>query len=132
MTILSSDDALTEIASPFEFEASLARLTEAIEAAGLTIFARIDHAANARHVGLQMPPTTLLIYGNAKGGTPIMLAAPQAALDLPLHVLLRETETGTVVAFHPIAQTLLQAGVPEDLAQKLNPAQRILSNALQP
>lgn len=125
-------DNPTEIASAFDFAMTLARVTGAIAAAGLTIFARIDHAENARHVGLAMPATILLIYGNAKGGTPVMLAAPRAALDLPLHVLVRETDSGTVIAFHPIAPTLLKAGVPDGLAHRLDPAQRVLMKAVQP
>jgi uncharacterized protein (DUF302 family) len=126
------DGLLTEIASPSGFGVTLQRVTDAIEAAGLTIFARIDHAGNARAAGLAMPPATVLIYGNAKGGTPLMLAAPRAALDLPLRVLVRETEAGAVVAFHPIAPTLLQAGVPEAQCHRLDPAQRLLEMAIAP
>ncbi len=128
----AQEESITEIESHVGFEATLARVTKAIEAAGLTIFARIDHAENARQVGLVMPPTTVLIYGNAKGGTPVMLAAPAAALDLPLRVLVRGTDSGAVVAFHPIAPTLLGAGVPDSLAHKLEPAQGILAEALKP
>ena len=98
----------------------------------MTIFARIDHAANARDADLQMPPTTVFIYGNAKGGTPVMLATPRSALDLPLRVLVRETPAGTIVAFQPIAPTLLNAGVPESLAHRLDRAQDIFREALQP
>ena len=90
----------------------------------MTIFARVDHAAGARTAGLAMPPTIVLLYGNPKGGTPLMLAAPQAALDLPLRVLVREREDGkAVVAFHPAAPMLKRAGVPDQLASKLDPAQ---------
>ncbi len=121
-----------EHASPLSFDATLDRLTNAIERAGLTIFAQIDHAAGARSADLVMPPTVVLIYGNAKGGTPIMLAAPQAALDLPLRVLVREDADGRIlVAFHPIAPMMLAAGVPEALANRLEPAQRLLIEGLQ-
>jgi uncharacterized protein (DUF302 family) len=124
---------LVEQASPLPFEATLERLTQAIEQAGLTIFARIDHAANARDVGLTMPPATVLIYGAAKGGTPIMLAAPLAALDLPLRVLVRAREDGGAsIAFHPAAAMLRQAGVSPELAARLEPAQRLLLAALAP
>ena len=118
---------VVEHASPVSFDATLDRLTRAIERAGLTIFALIDHAAGARSAGLAMPPTVVLIYGHAKGGTPIMLAAPQAALDLPLRVLVREDADGrTLVAFHPITPVMLAAGVPETLANRLEPAQALL------
>jgi uncharacterized protein (DUF302 family) len=129
-TATANEGSLVEIASPFAFEATLARIADAIEAAHLTIFARIDHAANAQEVGLTMPPTTVLIYGAAKGGTPLMLVAPQSALDLPLRVLVRESETGVYIAFHPMAPVLLKAGVAESLTHKLDPAQGLLAQAL--
>ncbi len=122
---------ITENASPFSFDVTLERLVDAIEKSGMTLFARIDHAANARSVGATMPPTTVLIYGNAKGGTPIMLATPQAAIDLPLRVLVREAADGkTSIAFHPIKTLLGRAGVPADAAVQLEPAQRLLLSAL--
>ena len=120
-----------EHSSPFGFEATIERLSAAIRAAGLTIFARIDHAAGARDAGLAMPPTIVLIYGHPSGGTPIMLAAPQAALDLPLRVLIREGADGqTMIAFHPATAMLRDAGVPENLVARLEPAQNLLLNAL--
>jgi len=124
-------DAVEHV-SPFNFDVTLDRLTQAIERAGLTIFARIDHAAGARNVNLAMPPTVVLIYGHAKGGTPLMVASPQAALDLPLRVLVREDADGRiVVAFHPIAPMMLAAGVPDALANRLEPAQNLLIRELQ-
>jgi uncharacterized protein (DUF302 family) len=124
-------DAPIEHPSPLPFASTVARLVQAIEAAGLTIFARIDHAAAAQEAGLEMPPTTVLIYGAAKGGTPIMLAAPLVALDLPLWVWVGEGPDGaTHITFHPAAPMLRQAGVPEALATRLDPAQRLLVEAL--
>ncbi len=120
-----------EHASAVGFAPTLERLVRAIEAAGMTIFATIDHAAGAQQVGMTMPPTTVLVYGNPKGGTPIMLAAPATALDLPLRVLVRETPGGhAVVAFHPVTPMLQQAGVPDELAGRLEPAQRVLLQAI--
>jgi uncharacterized protein (DUF302 family) len=122
-----------EHVSPVPFAATLKRVEQAIEAAGLTVFARIDHAAGARSAGMTMPPTVVLYYGNPLGGTPIMLAAPQAALDLPLRVLLREDAGGqTVISFYPVAPLLRASGVPVELAEWLEPAQRLLVNALRP
>jgi uncharacterized protein (DUF302 family) len=118
---------IVEHTSPLPFDATVERLVQVIAGHGMTIFARIDHAANARQVDMTMPPTTVLIYGNAKGGTPIMLAAPSAALDLPLRVLVREREDGkAVISYHPIAATLRRDGVSEDLVTRLDPAQHIL------
>ena len=124
---------LVEHASFLPFDATLERLVQAIQDRGMTIFARIDHAANAREAGLSMPPSTVLIYGNARGGTPVMLATPAAALDLPLRVLVRERDDGkTVIAFHPVVAMLRRAGVREDLAARLEPAQQVLLAAVAP
>lgn len=130
--VSKTHSGIVEHASPLGFDATLDRLAKAIERAGLTIFARIDHAAGAQGAGLAMPPTVVLIYGNAKGGTPVMLAVPQAALDLPLRVLVREDADGrTLVAFHPVAPMLLAAGVSEALANRLEPAQALLIKEIQ-
>jgi uncharacterized protein (DUF302 family) len=124
---------IIEQESPRDFAATLDRLVKAIEAAGMTVFARIDHAAGAREAGLAMPPTIVLLYGNPTGGTPIMLAAPATALDLPLRVLVRETaEKRTAIAFRPAAPMLRRAGVPETLATRLDPAQQLLLKAIAP
>ena len=122
---------LVEHVSAVAFAPTLQRLTKAIEAAGMTVFAQIDHAAGARTVGMAMPPTVVLLYGHPKGGTPIMLAVPQTALDLPLRVLVREDSDGrALMSFHPATAMLRQAGVPEALAARLEPAQRVLVEAM--
>jgi uncharacterized protein (DUF302 family) len=124
-------DQLVEIVSPFSFTATRDRVVEAIEMAGLTNFAQIDHARGASEIGISMPPTLVLIYGHAKGGTALMQAAPHVALDLPLRVLLRDTDEGRVlIAFHPIAAMLRQAGIPESLVTRLDPAQQLLERAI--
>jgi uncharacterized protein (DUF302 family) len=71
-----------------------ARMRALIAERGLTLFAEVDHAANAREVGLEMPPSLLLVFGSARAGTPLMLAAPDIALELPLRVLVREDSEG--------------------------------------
>jgi uncharacterized protein (DUF302 family) len=122
-----------EHVSDLPFEATLECLVKTIEQAGLIVFSRIDHQAGAQRAGLEMPPTTVLIYGHPKGGTPIMLAAPWAALDLPLRVLVRvRDDNKTTIAFHPIGAVLRQAGVPEALAERLDGAQAILVKAVTP
>lgn len=127
----STTGTLVEQPSDGDFTTTIDRLVRVLGEAGLTVFARIDHAAAARAAGLAMPPTVVLLYGNAKGGTPIMLARPEAALDLPLRVLVREGSDGkTSIAFHPIGPLLQQAGVAAELAARLEPAQQILSKAL--
>jgi uncharacterized protein (DUF302 family) len=113
------------------FIQTLQRLEQTVEKVGMRVFARIDHSQAATDVGLQMPPTTVLLYGNPRGGTPLMLIAPHLALDLPLKVLVREASNGkTLIAFHPAAPMLRMAGVPDDLATRLDAAQRVLVDAV--
>ena len=122
---------IIEHPSPWPFDRTLQCLLDAIAKSGMTLFARIDHAENARKVGATMPAATVLIYGNARGGTPIMLATPLAALDLPLRVLVRERADGkAAIAFHPVAVMLHRVGVPPDAAARLAPAQQLLVSAL--
>lgn len=122
---------LREHVSALPFAPTLERLTTAIEQAGMRIFARVDHAGAARDVGLALPPTMVLIYGSPKGGTAIMQAVPQAALDLPLRVLVREAGDGRVfVGFHPARDMLHRLGVADEMAARLEPAQRLLLDAI--
>ena len=126
-----SDLEILEVVSAWSFETTLERLTGAIRDAGLILINQIDHQAGAREAGLVMPPAMVLAYGHPKGGTPIMLVAPLAALDLPLRVLVRVRDDGkTAVAFHPIAAVLRRASVPEPFAKRLEPAQEILVKAV--
>lgn len=128
-----SENTFVEHVVAHDFTETLTLLEEAIMRAGMTIFARIDHASAAQTVGLTMPPTTVLIYGNPRGGTPIMLATPRAAIDLPLRVLVREDEEGRVrIGFHPIAALLRAAGVADADAIRLAQAQALVVEALKP
>lgn len=87
---------LISIASKHSVDETVARLTEALSAKGIKLFAIIDHSAEAAKAGLSMPATKLLIFGNPAGGTPLMLASPSAAIDLPLKLLIAEDLEDTV------------------------------------
>ncbi len=89
-----NSEGLTTVTSSLGFDETLRRLGAGVEAAGMTIFARIDHAAGARQAGLELRPTTLLIFGNARGGTPLMQAAQTLGIDLPLRALIWDDESG--------------------------------------
>ena len=122
---------LVELPSPLGFDKTVARLQQAIRDAGLLLIAQFDHAAGAEAAGLHMPPTLVLVYGHPKGGTPIMLAVPDAALDLPLRVLVREVSPElTVASFHPVASMLARFGIAPELAQPLERAQDVIRDAL--
>jgi len=89
-------DGLTTIPSAFEAKETMDRLEAEIKAKGMTVFARIDHAAGAAAVGLPLRPTELLIFGSAKAGTPLMQAGQTIGIDLPLKMLVHEDAAGKV------------------------------------
>ena len=86
--------------SPHAPKDSLDRLEKILEAKGITVFARIDHAAGAAKVGETLPETEVLIFGNPKMGTPLMQATPSMAIDLPLKVLAWRDDKGSWIAYN--------------------------------
>jgi uncharacterized protein (DUF302 family) len=87
-------DGLTTIPSSYGPKDTMNRLEAAVNAKGMTIFARIDHAAGASAAGLSLRPTEVLIFGNAKGGTPLMQSVQTIGLDLPLKALVWQDISG--------------------------------------
>jgi uncharacterized protein (DUF302 family) len=116
-------DGLVTAKSTFDFPTTLSRLMEAIMEKSLTLFAVVDHADGAHVAGLELEPTTLVVFGNAKGGTPLMQKNQRAGLDLPLKVLVWQDASGVYLTAndpHWIAQRHgLEAGVAESLAAVL-------------
>jgi uncharacterized protein (DUF302 family) len=90
-----SADGLLSLESVWPVKLVIDRLEAELRRRGLTVFARIDHAAGAASVGLTLRPTELIIFGNAKGGTPLMDLAQTVGIDLPLKMLAWEDESGT-------------------------------------
>jgi uncharacterized protein (DUF302 family) len=120
-----------KLVSAFSFEETSARIQSQLEAKGFTIFATIDHRAAARSVGLDMPATLVIIYGNPKGGTPLMLAAPDFALELPLRVLVREGEHGeTFVTFNTSSSLDGRHDLPSGMTRALLPAEAVIADAV--
>jgi uncharacterized protein (DUF302 family) len=91
---MSLRDDIRILHSEASFEQVVDCLHELIRERGLTLFAEVDHGRNAHDAGLEMPATTVLIFGNAKAGTALMLASPDIALELPLRILVREEVDG--------------------------------------
>jgi len=89
-----ANNGLITLASQHAVKATIDRLETAAKAKGLTIFARVDHAAGATSVGMPLRPTELLIFGNARGGTPLMQLAQTIGIDLPLKALAWEDAAG--------------------------------------
>ena len=117
--------------SAHPFAATLQALRAALEGKGFTIFAVIDQREAARSVGLDMPPTTLLLYGNPRGGTPLMLAAPDFGIELPLKLLVREEAGGKVLVVYTPATALEgRHDLPGGLAAKLAGAEPLIAAAI--
>lgn len=95
------------------------KLKGILESKGVKLFAVVDHGGEAEKAGLKMPPTKLLIFGNPKGGTPVMLASPSVALDLPLKILVTEDVNGKV---------WLSYNSPEYLRERHNLPAELLQN----
>jgi len=87
---------ITHIASNHSVDATVEKLTAILQSSGITLFALIDHSGEAAKADLNMPPTRLLIFGSPVAGTPLMLAAPSTAIDLPLKILISEDLQGKV------------------------------------
>ena len=127
---MSSRGILT-LKSPYAFADTVQRLLAAFAAKGIKVFATIDQQAEARVVGLAMPPTTLIVFGNPKAGTPLMLANPQVGVDLPLKVLVCEPEPGQVVASFTTASEIIERhSLPPELASNLIPAEHLIASVL--
>ncbi len=103
--------------SAYSVSETVDRMAAAVEAAGAKVFARVDHAAGAKAVGLDLRPTQMLMFGNPKLGTPALQAAQSAGLDLPLRVVVYEDDAGDVILAYHFPSTLSAVhGIPADAA----------------
>ncbi|MBS7542474.1 DUF302 domain-containing protein [Ancylobacter oerskovii] len=97
-------DGLISVKSQYQPQETLARLEATISERGLTVFARVDHAAGAAQVGLSLRPTVLVIFGNPKAGTPLMQSVQTAGIDLPLRVLVwQDADGSTWLSYYDVA-----------------------------
>jgi uncharacterized protein (DUF302 family) len=116
--------------SAFGFAETLARLDTALERRQLEIFVRFDHGAAARRVGLTMPDTQVVVFGNPKSGTPLMLASPSIALDLPLRVLVSDGGGHAVVSYAAPSYLAERYGVPADLVKNIAGIEKIVDEVV--
>ncbi|WP_414442586.1 DUF302 domain-containing protein [Burkholderia sp. 22PA0106] len=121
----SRRDAVTTWPSGVGFDATLARLRDALAERGLRIFAEIDQAAAAADAGMTMPPTVLILFGNPKAGTPVMLREPRAAVELPLKLVVRQTLDGRIEVDYLDAARVLEHGYGIDDTALLAPLARV-------
>lgn len=112
-----AENGLVTIASKHSVKATIDRLEAAAKAKGMTVFARIDHAAGAAAVGMPLRPTELIVFGNAKGGTPLMQASQAIGIDLPLKALAWEDAAGKVwLAYNDPAWLAARHGIAQETA----------------
>ena len=124
-------DGVLSKASPYPVDETVRRLDETMRAKGLTVFARIDHRAAAREAGLEMRDEQVLIFGNPRAGTPLMVARPLAGLDLPLRVLVWRAPDGQVWASYQDAAFIARRyGLPEVLEKNIAAVPGLVEAAL--
>jgi uncharacterized protein (DUF302 family) len=117
--------------SPYTVPETLDRLEAILHAKNITVFARIDHSGEAAKAGLTMPPTQLLIFGNPQDGTSIMLAAPLAAIDLPLKALAWQDTDGKVwLSFNDPLYLQNRYGLSDDVLQPITGLETLIQQAI--
>src|SRR5215510_8076896 len=118
--------------SKYSVPETIDRIERAVTAKGMQIFARIDHAGEAKKVGLAMRPTELLIFGNPKGGTALMVARPTAAIDLPMKALAWKDTDGKVWLTYNSPELLQERhNVPAELTSRLNSVGALLEQTVE-
>jgi uncharacterized protein (DUF302 family) len=112
----SNDRGLIDVPSNHSVDETVERLKGILQVKGITLFALVDHSGEAAKAGMKMRPSKLLIFGNPKAGTPLMLAAPRIAIDLPLKILIWEDAQGKVwVTYNSPVYLQERHNFPEDL-----------------
>ena len=126
----ASDRGIVDILSRRSVDETVARLRGILEAKGITLFALVDHSGEAAKAGMKMPPTKLLIFGSPKAGTPVMLAAPSIALDLPLKILVWQDDQEKVwISYNSVEYLRERHNVPANLLPNLSAVEVIAAKA---
>jgi uncharacterized protein (DUF302 family) len=127
---LPADRGLIDQPSQHSVEQTVERLKNILQSKGVKLFTVVDHSGEAENAGMKMRPTKLLIFGNPKAGTPLMLAAPSIAIDLPLKILIWEDAAGKVWLTYNSPEFLRERhGLPPDLMQNVSVIEALAANA---
>jgi uncharacterized protein (DUF302 family) len=114
------DRGIIDMPSNHSVDETVEKLKGILQAKGVTLFALVDHSGETEKAGMKMRPTKLLIFGNPKAGTPVMLAAPSSAIDLPLKILIWEDREGKVwVSYNSLTYLQERHGLPKELLQNI-------------
>jgi uncharacterized protein (DUF302 family) len=126
------NNGLMQVPSPYSVDETVKRFESILTDRGLQLFALIDHSGEAAKVGMKMRSTKLLIFGSPKGGTPVMVAAPTIAIDLPLKALISEDESGKVWITYNTPEYLQQRhAVPQDLVKNISGVGALVAKAVE-
>jgi len=126
----TTDNGIINKLSKHSVDDTVEKLTGILQAKSVTLFALIDHSGEAEKVRMKMRPTKLLIFGSPKAGTPLMLAAPSIAIDLPLKILVWEDGQGKVwVSYNSSAYLQQRHGLPQELLQNIAVVETLASKA---
>jgi uncharacterized protein (DUF302 family) len=126
----SVSNGIVQVPSNQSVELTVDKLKNILQSKGVTLFAVVDHSGEAEKVGMKMPSTKLLIFGSPKAGTPLMLAAPSIAIDLPLKILVREDAGGKVwVSYNSPAYLQQRHGLPPELLQNIAVVETLAAKA---
>ena len=129
---MANENGLVQVASKYSVEETLRRLEAAFASKGLQVFAVVDHSGEADKVGLEMRPTKVVIFGSPKAGTPLMMASPSLAIDLPLKALVAEDAGGKASVTYNSPEYLKERhGVPEELMKNLAGAGVVIAKAVE-
>jgi uncharacterized protein (DUF302 family) len=127
---VQKEEGIVKIPSHHSVDETVDKLKTILKSKEVTLFALIDHSGEAEKVGLKMPPTKLLIFGNPKGGTPLMLVAPSAAIDLPLKILVAEDSQGKVwISYNSPDYLKERHGFPDNLVPNIAVVQALAAAA---
>ena len=128
--VVEKQEGIVNKPSSHSVEQTVAKLKNILQSKGVPLFAMIDHSGEAAKVGLKMPPTKLLIFGSPKAGTPLMLAAPSVAIDLPLKILVWEDSQGKVwLSYNSLEYLKERHGLPHDLLQNIAVVETLAAKA---
>jgi uncharacterized protein (DUF302 family) len=125
------ENGMAHLSSPYSVPETLRRLEAVLQARGVTVFARVDHSGEAEKAGLKMNPAQLLIFGSPKAGTPLMVAAPTLAIDLPLKALAWQDAGGKVWLSYNTPEYLKQRhNIPDVLVKNIAVIRPLLKEAV--
>ena len=126
-----ADTGIVHLAASRSVDEVLEHLLSILQAKGITVFAVVDHSGEAAKVGIQMRATKLVIFGNPKAGTPLMIAAPDSALDLPLKILIAEEASGsTLVSYNSVAYLQARYGLTPEVMTNVAAIEQIAALAV--